>query len=222
MTRTVSVTAIAALTLSSAANAQLRITEVHPSGSGSTPYAADWFEITNTGNASIDISGYRFDDNSNLFGSSVALLGVVTIPAGASAVFLETTSPATLTTFLNTWFSSVANAPAGYLLGSYSGSGVGLSTGGDAVNLFDSGGARVTGVQFGAATTNVTFDNAAGVGGTTLPLPTISQLSVAGVNGAFSAAGSVEIGSPFAVPTPGVAALLSLGGLIATRRRRAH
>ena len=64
------------------------------------------------------------------------------------------------------------------------------------MNLFDAVGNRITGVSFGASTTGFTFDNAAGLGSTTLPLPTISTLSVAGVNGAFVAADGVEIGSP--------------------------
>lgn len=65
------------------------ITEVHPSGSGNGTYAADWFEITNTGATPLDIAGWRVDDDSNAFGSSVALRGVTTIPAGRSAVFFE-------------------------------------------------------------------------------------------------------------------------------------
>lgn len=222
MIRTVTVSAIAALTLSSAANAQVWITEVHPSGSGNAPYAADFFEVTNTGSSAVDITGWRFDDNSNSFASAVALTGITSIPAGSSVIFLESAAPATtIAAFINAWFGGTA--PAGFLIGSYSGSGVGLSTAGDAVNIFDSAGARVTGVAFGASTANVTFDNAAGLGSNTLPLPTISQLSVAGVNGAFSSTGTPpEVGSPGVIPTPGVAALLSLGGLVATRRRRAR
>ncbi|CAN5857734.1 hypothetical protein BH11PLA1_BH11PLA1_20760 [soil metagenome] len=209
---------LAPLALASAASAQLRITEVNPAGSGNSPYAADWFEITNFGATDVDITGYRFDDNSNAFGSAVALTGVTSIPAGRSAIFLETAAPATLTSFLNTWFGSVANASGGYILGSYSGSGVGLSTSGDAVNIFTSAGVLVTRVDFGAATTlpNVrTFENAGGLNNVTL-----STLSTVGVNGAFTAAGSTEVGSPFAVPSPAATALFALAGLAGSRRRR--
>ena len=64
------------------------------------------------------------------------------------------------------------------------------------MNLFDALGNRITGVSFGASTTGFTFDNTAGLGSTTLPLPVVSTLSVAGVNGAFVAADGVETGSP--------------------------
>jgi hypothetical protein len=176
------------------------ISEVAPWASGNTPYAADWFEVTNTGTLPVAITGWKMDDNSNSFGSSVALRGVTTIPAGKSAIFIEgladgSTDATLITSFSKAWFGS-ATLPTGSLMGTYGGGGVGLSTSGDAVNLFDSLGNRVTGVSFGASTTGFTFDNKAGLGSTTLPLPTISTLSVAGVNGAFLASDEMETGSP--------------------------
>ena len=54
----------------------------------------------------------------------------------------------------------------------------------------------MTGVSFGASVTGFTFDNSVGLGSTTLPLPVISTLSAAGVNGAFLAADGLETGSP--------------------------
>src|SRR5688500_9109331 len=65
------------------------ISEVHPSGSGNGTYGADWIEVTNSGTAALDVSGWRMDDNSNAFASSVPLRGVTSIPAGKSAVFFE-------------------------------------------------------------------------------------------------------------------------------------
>src|SRR5262249_5957733 len=94
--------------------------------------------------------------------------------------------------FKTLWFG--ANPPANLQIGSYNGSGVGLSTGGDQVNLFDSAGALQTSVTFGASPTGPfrTFDNAAGVNN-----GTISLLSAVGTNGAFVAANdTAEIGSP--------------------------
>ncbi len=85
------------------------------------------------------------------------------------------------------------------LIGTYGGSGVGLSGSGDAVNLFDAAGARVTGVSFGAAATGTplaTFDNSAGLGGATLPLPAVTTLSADKVNGAFVSFNGAEMGSP--------------------------
>jgi hypothetical protein len=85
-------------------------------------------------------------------------------------------------------------------IGSYSGSGVGLSSSADEVVLFDGAGNLVTGVGFGAspgAAPYSTFDNHAGVGGNTLPLPVLSTLSASGINGAAAASGDAnEIGSP--------------------------
>ena len=95
--------------------------------------------------------------------------------------------------------------PAGFLIGHYGGSGVGLSTGGDAVNLFTSIGSPVTGIAFGASPSSApfaTFDNTAGVGSTTPPLPVVATLSAVGVNGAFLAADGAQIGSPAGAAPP--------------------
>jgi uncharacterized protein YjiK len=168
------------------------ISEVHPSGSGNGTYAADWFEVTNPGPTPLSVAGWKMDDNSNVFTSAVALRGVTEIPAGKSAVFFEGTATGTtdatiLTAFSTAWFG--AAPPAGVLIGAYGGSGVGLGATGDAVNLFDAAGNRITGVSFGAATAAATFDNTAG-------LAVVSTLSVAGVNGAFLSANGAETGSP--------------------------
>ena len=130
------------------------------------------------------------DDNSNAFGNAVALNGVTTLAPGESAIFIEG-APAQVTAFESFWFG--ASVPAGFQMGFYSGSGVGLSTDGDAVNIFDPLQRRITGVTFGASTAEFTFDNAAGASGS------ISALSVAGKNGARTVGG--ETGSPGAIKT---------------------
>jgi len=203
----------------SMASGAIIISEIHPSGSGNAPYAADFFEMTNTGPAAVSLTGWKMDDNSNSFASSVALRGVSSIAVGQSIVFIEGTATGTTdasiqSSFITAWFG--ASAPAGLTIGFYGGSGVGLSTGGDAVNLFNAGGTLITRVDFGASTTGVTFDNAAGLNNTT-----VSQLSVVGVNGAFlSPAG--ETGSPGRIPEPATLTLLSLCGLgMFARSRRA-
>jgi uncharacterized protein YjiK len=164
---------------------RLLITEVAPWGSGNTPYAADWFEVTNVGGAAIDMTGWKMDDNSNDVTLSVPIVGLGSIPPGQSAILIEGTST-TATNFVTAWFG--ANPPAGFLIGSYTGSGVGLSTSSDAVNLFNPAGKRITGVTFGTSTTNVSFDNTAG-------LTALTTLSVLNVNGAFQAPDG-ELGSP--------------------------
>jgi uncharacterized protein YjiK len=164
---------------------KLIITEVAPWGSSGTPYLADWFEVTNVGGAAVDMTSWRMDDNSNSFAASVPIVGAGSVAPGQSVVLIEGTA-ATASTFVSAWFGS--NPPAGFVIGSYTGSGVGLSTSGDAVNLFTPSGTLVTGVQFGAATTNVSFDNTAG-------LATVTTLSAVGVDGAFLSPDG-ETGSP--------------------------
>ena len=166
--------------------------------SSNSPYMADWFEVTNVGTA-VNLTGWKMDDNSNS-GSAVALRGVTTIGAGKSAVFIEgladgSTDSTILAAFANAGFGS-PTLPAGFLMGAYGGNGVGLSTTADAVNLFDGAGNRITGVGFAASTIGISFDNAAGLGSATLPLPTISKLAVAGTQGAFLAFDGTETGSP--------------------------
>lgn len=216
----------AALTLSLLASAQASIivSEVSAFGSGNGTYAADWFELTNTGSSAVDITGWKMDDISNAFGSAVALRGVSSIAAGQSVIFLEgaangSTDATINAAFKSAWFGT--SAPASLVLGNYGGSSVGLSTTADAVNIFDAGGALITRVDFGTSSSaNRTFDNAAGLNNVT-----ISLLSTPGVNGAFVSANGAEIGSPgriAAVPEPEsyAIAMVGLGVLGLARRAR--
>ncbi|HEY6891671.1 MAG TPA: SdiA-regulated domain-containing protein, partial [Solirubrobacter sp.] len=181
------------LTVTAAASpASLIVSEVSPWSSGDSPYAADWFEVTNKGTAPVSLAGFKVDDNSNQLSSAIALNGITTIASGESVVFIEG-SAATADAFKTFWFGS--SVPAGFQIGYYSGSGIGLSTGGDEVNLFDAAGAKVTGVSFPAATTFFTFDNAAGLSGP------ITMLSAVGRNGAFTVSGAT--GSPGTIATRG-------------------
>ncbi len=213
---------MAALVAASAipAHAAIQITEVAPWSSGNSPVGKDWFELTNTGAAAVTLTGWKMDDDSASFASAAALSGITSIAAGESVIFIEGGNSTINASFLNTWFG--ANAPAGLQIGSYSGSGVGLSTGSDAVNIFNNAGVLQASVSFGASPTGTfaTFDNAAGLSGTT-----ISQLSAVGVNGAFVAVNDVnEIGSPgaiAAVPEADTYAMMLAGlGLIGAALRK--
>lgn len=199
------VTSLLALGVS-ATPAQLIVSEIHPTGSSaSSTYAADWFELYNAGAAALDLTGWKVDDNSAAFASALALRGITSLAPGQAAVFMESDALGVNdagkgAAFISAWFGS--SAPASFALGFYGGSGIGLGSGGDAVNIYDGIGTLLASVSFGAATTGVTFDNAAGLSGT------ISQLSAVGVNGAFGSVAGSEIGSPGVVPEPTV---LSLG-----------
>jgi hypothetical protein len=172
------------------------ISEVAPWSSSSSPFANDWFEVTNGGATTVDITGWMMDDNSDSFALSVPLSGITHIAPGESVIFIENSNLAAAATgFVLDWFNG--NAPSGLQIGNYSGAGVGLSTSGDAVNLFNAAGVPLASVTFGASTPppNLqTFDNSAGLNGI------ISTLSVVGVNGAFNSAnpspGDTETGSP--------------------------
>ncbi len=170
------------------------ITEVAPWSSGNSPLGADWFEVTNTSANAVNIAGWKMDDNSNSFSAAVALNGITSIAAGESVIFIESDAPATVVpAFKTLWFG--ANPPPGLQIGTYTGSGVGLSTSGDAVNLFNSAGVLQASVTFGASPAGPsfpTFENAGGLNNTA-----ISQLSVAGVHNAIVAVNDAnEIGSP--------------------------
>jgi hypothetical protein len=208
------------LLLAGRAQAAIIISEVDPSGSSATSntYNADWFELTNTGATAQDITGWKMDDNSHVFANAVALRGVTSLAPGHSVVFVEgladgSTDATIDANFKNFWFGG--SVPAGFTIGNYGGTSVGLSQTADEVNIYDAGGSEVTGVGFAAATVGVSIDNSAGVGSPTQPDPIISTLSVVGVHGAFSsfnaAAGQPnEIGSPGKVPEP---TTLVLGGM---------
>lgn len=209
------------LSLAATTHAEIIVSEVHSTGSSSTTYGKDWFELTNTGLSAVNIAGWKVDDNSNSAGSALLLRNVISVNPGQSAVFIETdaaaATDATVTdAFTSAWFGS--SIPVGFTIGTYGGSGIGLGSGGDAVNIFDASDALVTGVTFGTATVGVSFDNAAGLAGP------IAQLSVIGVNSAFGSVAGAEVGSPgiaAAIPEPSSLVLLAIGfGATTLARRR--
>ncbi len=195
------------ITPASGGTPSLIISEIAPwsSGNSLSNLRVDWFEISNIGTAAQNIAGWKMDDDSHSFTSAVALNGITTIAPGESVIFLETADNNTSTinakkaAFLSGWFG--ANPPPNLQIGNYSGSGVGLGTGGDAVNLYDSMGALRTGVTFGTSPSGpsfATFDNALG-----LNSAAIGNLSAVGLNGAFVAASDPnEIGSPGTIGAP--------------------
>jgi hypothetical protein len=178
----------------------LIISEVAPWSSGNSPasFAADWFEVTNTGASPVDITGWKVDDNSHAFGSAIALTGITSIGAGESVIFIETDDlPTKSAIFKTLWWGS--GPPAGLQIGGYTGMSIGLGSSNDEVNLYDSGGTLQAMVGWGtgpAGPTFPSFDNAAGLTGT------ISTLSVLGSTGASAVGDANEIGSPGTIGKP--------------------
>ena len=175
---------------------RLYISEIAPWSSGSSPVKADWFELTNGTAFTIDLAGWKMDDSSGSPAASVALNGVSSIAPGESVVFIESANPAAATkAFLSTWFGG--GVPQGLQIGSYTGSGVGLASGGDGVHIYDSGNTLRAAISFGASPEGpyATFENSTALNGTAVSINTLSKL---GSNGAFTAVNSAaEIGSPF-------------------------
>jgi predicted extracellular nuclease len=215
MKTAISLAAVLAASFTSFAHASIRITEaMSSSGSGGT---ADWIEVTNYGSSAVSLSGWRMDDSSFNPGASVALNGVATIGAGESVIFVESASGAAIASFRTFW-----GGLSGVQVGFYSGSGVGLSSGGDGVGLFNASNALVTQVSFGAATEGSSFFWGYDLAGNTDPSYNglISTVGTIGTQVSFTSSGNTgSLGTALGIPAPGALALIGLAGLAARRRR---
>ena len=106
------------------------------SGTGGTP---DWFELSNLGTNSVHITGWRMDDNSFAFASSVVLNGITNIAAGESVVFFEDSTTNNVAAFKSFW-GGMTNRQ----VGTYTGGGVSLSSSGDGAVVFNSMGTEIS------------------------------------------------------------------------------
>jgi predicted extracellular nuclease len=200
------------------AHAGIVITEVmSSSGTNGTP---DWIEVTNDGSSAVSLSGWKMDDGSFNLAAAVALSGITSIGAGESVIFIESTGGAGIGSFRTFW-GGLTNVQVGY----YSGSGVGLSSGGDGVCLFNNLGANVNQVTFGAATTGSSFFWGWDAQGSIDPnySAVVSTVGTIGTQVGFVSADALgnigSLGTAIAVPGPGVAAAAVLALAVRSRRR---
>jgi hypothetical protein len=132
----------------------LRITEAMSASDGGSGGTQDWFELTNYGTTSINISGWSMADASSSYNTSVALNGVTTIAVNESVVFLEvqTLASTEIAAFRSFWGGSATTAKIGW----YSGNA--LQRSGDGIVIKDTGGAEQTPrTAFGQATNGQSF-----------------------------------------------------------------
>lgn len=207
--------AIAAAACVTLSHASIRVTEAMSSSNGGGTPTPDWIEVTNFGSSAVSLSGWRMDDSSFNFAASVALNGVTSIGAGESVIFIESAAGAGITSFRSFW-----GGLSGVQVGFYSGSGVGLSSGGDGACLFDASNNILSQVSFGAATSGSSFFYGWTSAGTldSAYNGLVSTVGTIGSQVTVSANGdTASIGS--AIPAPGALALLGLAGLAGRRRR---
>jgi hypothetical protein len=122
------------------ASAQLAITETMSSestnlGTGLVAAGPDYWELSNFGTNSIDLSGYIFNDSDATRGGDAnsSVFEGVTIAAGESIILVQSgTGVASRDDFINWW--GAANLPANLQVLFYSGNG--LSASGDSVVLW--------------------------------------------------------------------------------------
>ncbi len=194
-------------------HAALTITEVaSTSGAPAGPLEGlDWWELTNTGPLTVLLDGFSWEDNPVQNDRAVFPNGI-SVLAGESIIIHQGSGIAD--DFRTAW--GLAASVQVLDQDQFGGTNLfsGLSSGGDAVNLFDAANLLAASVSFGSSTSGRTFEwDTAGAS---------LGLSTAGEKGAFFATYGAQ-GSPgVAVPEPTTIALVALSawGLICGGLRR--
>ncbi len=184
----------------------VRITEVQtdPAHAAGT----DWWELTSFEPGPVDLSGWRFNDDSGDLTNAFTLPAGLVIAPGESIVFADDLSAAQ---FRAWWGAAV---PAGARIVTYDGGGLALGPGGDSIRLWDATTTNTADtllrVSTGTATKGVSFSYQPDTGA-------FGGLSQNGVNGAQRSATGTDTGSPGAwlEPTaaPDIGVLLDAGNV---------
>lgn len=181
---------------------QLAITEVMSSASTNlgpnlVVQNSDFWELTNFGTNTLNLTGYKFDDSdNNLAAADPTPFDGLSIGPGESILFVQNNVNTNETGFRDWWG---ANLAAGVKMVFYSGNG--LSSGGDGIRLWGPNAPDaadvVDSVDFGEARRGFSFAYDPATGDFGVP-------STNGVNNAFQAAAADDVGSPGKTtgPTP--------------------
>lgn len=206
---TAAVIAGLALSAASFATGRIVITEWMYQGA-----EGEFIEITNVGTSAIDLAGWSFDDDSRIPGV-FDLSGAGVVAAGQSVLLVEATAAA---------FRAAWNLDSSVVILDQYTNNLGRA---DEINIFDNNGLLVDRLTYGdqvfpgsPRTQNVsgwtTFDNLGANNASGWFLSGFGDLQ----GSYFSQNG--DLGNPgvYIIPAPGAAALMGLGALVATRRRR--
>jgi hypothetical protein len=96
------------------------------SANGSTLSTQDWWELSNFGTFPVNLQGYRFDDDHDLFSDAQTITNDATIAPGESIVLVKDMSPSDF----RAWWGS-QNLPANLQILTYA--SIGFSSDGDAI-----------------------------------------------------------------------------------------
>lgn len=199
------------ISITTAASAQMRITEwmYNPSGTG-----GEFIEFTNVGNAPIDMTGWSFDDNSRAPGSQ-SLSGFGIVLAKQSVILTESTAA----TFRTDWSLPVTIPVLG-------GNTNNLGRD-DEVNLYDSSSALIDRLSYGDDVSFPGTIRTQGKSGWTTPanlgINDVHQWVLSTVNDAQLSYTSArnDIGNPGTyTPEPATMTMLVIGAVALVRRRR--
>jgi sugar lactone lactonase YvrE len=174
---------LAGLCLAATANGELAITEIMSQSLHAGPNG-DWWELTNTGPLSVNLTGYSWDDDHQRPGQSI--FGGIVIGAGESIIILDHIDSDTLD-WRSDW-GILGSRPNVYDRTYFSGSFSGLGSS-DGVFLYDTDDVLVASVTYPSRTDR--FSNEWAADGTSL------GPSVVGENGAYQSANVVpDVASP--------------------------
>ena len=181
--------ASASFTLNVTPKPHLVVTEVMSSEAKKetgSPATSDWWELSNLGNFTVNLYGFRFDDDHDSFLDAFTVTNAVSIAPGESVVFVEDMQPSDFWI----WWGEEQLSPSLQII-SYP--RIGFSAAGDAIHLWNAAANSVTDsvadVTFPAAAKGVSF-------GYDAASRTFGGLSTVGVNGAHAAEFNGDVGSP--------------------------